>query len=115
MPYHSLHLPVSVAGFVCPMPFSHSQGQSPVRGRIDIASPNQNKINGQRKAQLSRITSPPPSHPNAANITNLTAHEQTRSYKWKIAILDNAHLKVQTLCYFMLKSDLPNGDKITSV
>ena len=36
-------------------------------------------------------------------------------YKSKIAILDNAHLKVQTLCYFMIKSDLPNGDKITSV
>ena len=31
-------------------------------------------------------------------------HEKTR-YKSEIAILDNAHLKVQTLCYFMLKSD----------
>ena len=45
---------------------------------------------------------------------NVTVHEKTR-YKYQIAILDNAHLKVQTLCYFMLKSDLPNGDKITSV
>ena len=44
----------------------------------------------------------------------VTVHEKTR-YKLKIAILDNAHLKVQTLCYFMLKPDLPNGDKITSV
>ena len=41
-------------------------------------------------------------------------HEKIR-YKSKIAILDSAHLKVQTLCYFMLKSDLPNGDKIASV
>ena len=32
----------------------------------------------------------------------VTVHEKTR-YKSKIAILDNAHLKVQTLCYFMLK------------
>ena len=44
----------------------------------------------------------------------LTVHEKTRC-KSEIAILDNAHLMVQTLCYFMLKSDLPNGDKITSV
>ena len=44
----------------------------------------------------------------------VTVHEKTR-YNPKIAILDNAHLKVQTLCYFMLKSDLPNGDKITSI
>ena len=44
----------------------------------------------------------------------VTLHEKTR-YKSKLAILDNAHLKMQTLCYFMLKSDLPNGDKITSV
>ena len=43
-----------------------------------------------------------------------TVHEKTR-YKWEIAILDNTHLKVQTLCYFMLKSDLPNGEKIISV
>ena len=40
----------------------------------------------------------------------MTVHENTR-YKSKIAILDNAHLKVQTLCYFMLKSDLLSGDK----
>ena len=44
----------------------------------------------------------------------LTVHEKTR-YKSKIAVLDDAHLKVQTLCYFMLKSDWPNGDKSTSV
>ena len=44
----------------------------------------------------------------------VTVHEKTR-YKSKNAILDNAHLKVQTLCCFTLKSDLPNGDKITSV
>ena len=45
----------------------------------------------------------------------VTVHEKTR-YKLKIAILNSAHLKVvQTLCYFMLKSDWPNGDKITSV
>ena len=44
----------------------------------------------------------------------VTVHERNR-YKLEIAILDNAHLKVQTLCYFMLKSDLPNGDKIISV
>ena len=41
-------------------------------------------------------------------------HEKTR-YRSKIAILDNAHLKMQTLCYFMLKSNWPNGDEITSV
>ena len=45
---------------------------------------------------------------------NVTVHEKTRC-KSKIAALDNAHLKVQTLCYFMLKSVWPNGDKITSV
>ena len=44
----------------------------------------------------------------------MTVNEKTRS-KSEIAILDNAHLKVQTLCYFMLKSDLSNRDKITSV
>ena len=44
----------------------------------------------------------------------MTVHEETRC-KLEIEILDNAHLKVQTLCYFMLKSDWPNGDKITSV
>ena len=44
----------------------------------------------------------------------VTVHEKTR-YKSKIAILDNAHLKVQTLCYFITKPDLPNGDKLTSV
>ena len=44
----------------------------------------------------------------------MTVHEKTRC-KSKIAILENAHLKVQTLCYFMLRSDLPIGDKITSV
>ena len=44
----------------------------------------------------------------------MTVHEKTR-YKLKIAILDNVHLKVQTLCYFMLKSDLQNGNKITFV
>ena len=43
----------------------------------------------------------------------VTVHEITR-YQSKMAILDNAHLKV-TLCYFMLKSDLPNLGKITSV
>ena len=43
-------------------------------------------------------------------VTFVTVHEQTR-YKSEIAILDNAHLRVQTLCYFMLKSDWPNGDK----
>ena len=49
----------------------------------------------------------------------MTVHEKTR-YKPEIAILDNAQVK--TLCYFMLKSDWPNGktdwpngDKITSV
>ena len=46
--------------------------------------------------------------------TYMTAHEKTW-YKLDIAILDNAHLKVQTLCYFMLKSHWPNGSKITSV
>ena len=45
---------------------------------------------------------------------NATGHEKTR-YKWEITIFDNIHLKVQTLCYFMLKSDWPNGDIITSV
>ena len=44
----------------------------------------------------------------------VTVHEKTR-YKSKIAILDDAHLKVQTLCYFMLESDWRNGDEITSV
>ena len=44
----------------------------------------------------------------------VTVHEKSR-YKSKIAIWDNAHLKVQTLCCFVLKSDLPNGNKITSV
>ena len=33
----------------------------------------------------------------------------------KLQILDNAHLKVQTLCYFILKSDLSIRDKIASV
>ena len=32
--------------------------------------------------------------------TYVTVHEKTR-YKSKIAILHNAHLKVQTLCYFV--------------
>ena len=50
----------------------------------------------------------------AGSSTYVSVHEKTR-YKSEIAILDNAHLKVQTLCYFMLKSDWPNGDKITSV
>ena len=45
---------------------------------------------------------------------NVYVQEKTR-YKSKIAILDNAYLKVQTLCYFMLKSDSLNGNKITSV
>ena len=44
----------------------------------------------------------------------VTVHEKTK-YKSKIASLDDAHLKVRTLCYFMLKSDLPKRDKITSV
>ena len=44
----------------------------------------------------------------------VTVHEKTRC-KSKIVIFDNAHLNVQTLWYFMLKSDWPNGDKITSV
>ena len=44
----------------------------------------------------------------------MTVHEKTW-YESGIEILDNAHLKVQTLCHFMLKSDLPNGSKITSV
>ena len=44
----------------------------------------------------------------------VTVHEKTK-YKSEIAILDNAHLKVPTLCYFMLKLDLSNRDKITSV
>ena len=43
----------------------------------------------------------------------VTVHKETR-YKSNIAILDNAHWKVQTLFYFMLKSDWPNWDKITS-
>ena len=47
-------------------------------------------------------------------ILYVTVHEKTR-YKLKIATLNNANLKVQTLCCFMLKSDWPNGDKITSV
>ena len=34
----------------------------------------------------------------------MIVHEETR-HKSEIALLDNAHLKVQTLCYFMLKSD----------
>ena len=46
--------------------------------------------------------------------TYVTVHEKT-SYKSEIAILDNAYLKVQTLCYFILKSNLSNRDKITSV
>ena len=45
---------------------------------------------------------------------NTTVYKKIR-YKSKIAVLDNAHLKVQTLCYFILKLNLPNGDKITSV
>ena len=45
---------------------------------------------------------------------NVTVHDKTR-YKSIITILDNAHLKVQTLCYFLLKSDRPNEDKITYV
>ena len=45
-------------------------------------------------------------------IMMFAVHEKTR-YKSKIAILDNAHLNVRTLC--MLKSDWPDGDKITSV
>ena len=49
-----------------------------------------------------------------ARAVYVTVHEKNR-YKSEIAILDNAHLKVQTLCYFMRKSDGPNGDKITSV
>ena len=44
----------------------------------------------------------------------MTVHEKTR-YMSKIAILENAHLRLQTSCYFMLKSGWPNGDKITSV
>ena len=35
----------------------------------------------------------------------VTGQEKSRC-KSKIAILDNVHLKVQTLCYFMLKSDV---------
>ena len=34
----------------------------------------------------------------------VTVQEKTR-YKSKTAILDDAHLKVQTLCHFVLKSD----------
>ena len=49
-----------------------------------------------------------------SNLTFVTVHEKTR-YKSKIAILGSAHLKVQTLCYFMPKSDWLNGSKITSV
>ena len=49
-----------------------------------------------------------------ARVIYIYIYEKTR-YKSEIAILGNAHLKVQTLCYFMLKSDLPNGDEITSV
>ena len=37
------------------------------------------------------------------------------SQKFPFWINHSAHLKVGTLCYFMLISDLPNGDKITSV
>ena len=44
----------------------------------------------------------------------MTVHKKTR-YKSKIAILNHAYLKVQTLCYFVRKSDLPNRDKIISV
>ena len=47
-------------------------------------------------------------------INHVPLHEKIR-YKSKTAILDDAHLKVQTLCYFVLKSDWPNGDIITSV
>ena len=47
-------------------------------------------------------------------LIHVTVHEKTR-YKSEIAILDNAHLKVQTLGYFVLKSDFSNRDKITSV
>ena len=42
------------------------------------------------------------------SVMTVTVHEKTR-YKSEIEILDNAHLKVQTLCYFMLKSDLSNA------
>ena len=42
--------------------------------------------------------------------------KKKKRYKSKMAILNNAHFKVQTLlCKFMLKSGWPNGDKITSV
>ena len=44
----------------------------------------------------------------------VTVHKKTR-YNSEIAILDNTHLKAQTLCYFMLKSDLSNLDRITFV
>ena len=46
-------------------------------------------------------------------LANVTVHEKT-GYKSKIAILDNAHLKVQTLCCFTLKSDLPSGENLPS-
>ena len=45
----------------------------------------------------------------------VTVHEKTRLYKLEIATLGNTYLEVQTLCYFMLKSDLSNKDKITPV
>ena len=41
-------------------------------------------------------------------------NEKTK-YKSEIAILDNAYLKMQIVCYFMLKSNLSNRDKITFV
>ena len=38
-------------------------------------------------------------------LPTLNVHEKTRN-KSEIAVLDNAHLKGQTFCYFMLKPDL---------
>ena len=54
------------------------------------------------------------SHCQAAKILIVTVHEKIRC-KSKIVSLDDAHLKVQALCCYMLKSDWPNEDKITSV
>ena len=63
------------------------------------------------------LLAPPPNSMNRyiyKIIKFVAVHKKTR-YMSKIAILDNAYLKVQTLCYFILKSDWPNGDKITPV
>ena len=48
---------------------------------------------------------------------HMTVHGKKTNTRNKsnIAILKNAHLRMQTWCCFMLKSDLPSRSKITSV